>query len=127
MAQASFLQNGFDRFENAFRSLEKDVRRLQQRAEKRRKDLERRAERRVKRIQTELRKNPVVKRADALRDDATKAVGDGVESVLSGLGVATQSDLSRLDRKVSQLSRKLRELEKQSQPRSSGRSSSASA
>ena len=119
MAQTGLIQEGIDRFESAFRTLEKDVRRLQRRADKRRKDFERRAEKQVKRIQTEIRKNPVVKRADAIRGDATKAFGDGVESVLSGLGVATQSDVHRIDRKLSQLSRKLRELEKQGSSRSS--------
>ena len=111
MAEANFIQEGIDRVESAFENLEKEYKRLSKRAEKRRKEFEKQAERRIKRLQTELRKNPVVKRAEALRDDARKAAQEQVETVLGSLSIATRGEVRRLDRKVSQLSRKIRELE----------------
>lgn len=111
MAQASILQDGIDRFENTFRNLEKDWKRLQKRAEKQRKDLEKRAEKQVKKLRTQLDKNPVVKRAQNLRTDAVKTIEDGVDQILGTMRVAPHSEIKRLERKVNSLSRKVRQLE----------------
>lgn len=112
MAQASFIQGGLDRVESAFKTFEKDFRRLQKRADQRRKQLEKRAEREVRRFQTELRKNPVVKRAQTLGEDARKAASEQVDALLGTLRLASRTEVERLDRKVGQLNRKVRELEK---------------
>ena len=74
MAEANFIEEGMDRIEDAFRSIEKDLKRLQKRADKRRQQFERQAEKRVKQLQSDIRKNPVVKRAESLRSDAQKAI-----------------------------------------------------
>jgi chromosome segregation ATPase len=113
MAQASLIQDGLDRFENVVKSVERDFKRLQKQADKRRKALEKRAERRVKKLQTELRKSTLVKRAGSLRDEAVRAVGDGVESLLGTLRIASHAEVERLERKVGQLGRKIRQLEQQ--------------
>ncbi len=112
MAQASIIQEGFDRFEEARRSFEKSYRRIQKRADKRRRDFERSAEKRVRRFRTDLRKNPLVKRVGGLREETTKRVEEQVEQFLATFRIATQSEVSRLERKVAQLNRKVRELER---------------
>ena len=119
MAQANIIQDGMDRFETAVKSVEKDFRRLQKRADKRRKELERRADRQLKRIRTELRKNPVMKRAgsaveaaESFRDDTVKAVGEQVDTLLGSLRIASQGEVSKLERKVGALNRKVRQLER---------------
>jgi polyhydroxyalkanoate synthesis regulator phasin len=123
MAQASIIQDVSDRVETALKNAEKDFRRLQKRAEKQRKDFEKRAERRIKKIRAELRKNDVVKwaddlgseaieRAEGLRDDAVKAWEDRVDAVLGSLRIASHGEVIRLERKVGQLNRKVRQLEK---------------
>jgi hypothetical protein len=110
MAEANLLQEGIDRVETVFESLEKEYKRLQKRAEKRRKDFEKRAEREIKRVQTEIRKNPVVKRVEAIRSDARKTVEGQVEQLLGGLRIATRADVQKLDRKITLLNKKLREI-----------------
>jgi archaellum component FlaC len=112
MAEANFIEEGIDRIENAFRSIERDFRRLQKRADRRRRQFERQAEKRVKQIQTDIRNNRVVKRAEDLRSDAVKAVEDQVDALLSGLRIASQAEVHKLERKVAQLNKKVRELEK---------------
>lgn len=112
MAEANFIQEGIDRVENAFRSIEKDFKRLQKRAEKRRKQFEKEAEKRVKKFQTELRNNRVVKRAEDLRSDALKTIEDQVDTLLANLRIASHSEVNKLERKVAQLNKKVRELEK---------------
>ncbi len=110
MAEANLIQDGIDRVETAFENLEKEYKRLQKRADKRRKDFEKRAERELKRVQAEFRKNPVVKRVETIRDDARKTVEGQVEQLLGGLRIATRADLRKLDRKITQLNKKLRDL-----------------
>jgi chromosome segregation ATPase len=130
MAEASIVQDGIDRFRDAFGSLEDEVERVQRqlRARRRklekqlnanRKDLEKRLdsgrkdlEKRAKKLQKEVRKNPAVKRLEELRKDAEKRYADGVESVLKALQIASKSDVQRIDRKISQLNKKLKEMEK---------------
>ena len=111
MAEANLIQEGIDRVESAFGNLEKEYKRLQKRAEKRRKDFEKRAEKEFKRVRTEIRKNPVVKRAETLRNETRKSVQGQVDQLLGGLRIATRADVQKLDRKITQLNKKLRELQ----------------
>jgi len=48
MAEANFIEEGMDRIESAFKSIEKDLKTLQKRADKRRRQFERQAEKRVR-------------------------------------------------------------------------------
>jgi polyhydroxyalkanoate synthesis regulator phasin len=53
-----------------------------------------------------------VKRAESIRRDAESLIEEQVESLLGLLRLASVSEVTRLERKVDQLSRRLRELEK---------------
>jgi hypothetical protein len=74
--QANIVQEGVDRVRETVSSIEKDLDKVQKRAEKeintRRKRLEKNAEKQVKRLQTQLRKNPYVKRAEKAYDRIEK-------------------------------------------------------
>ena len=95
MAEANFIEEGMDRIESAFKSIEKDLKRLQKRADRRRKQFERQAEKRVKQLQSDFRKNPVVKRAEDLRSDAVKAIEDQVDDLLANLRIASHADVQQ--------------------------------
>ncbi len=126
------IEEGRERIEGA-------LKKFQHTAELRRKAFERRAGREVNRLRSELRKNPVVKRAEKqaqelekraerlrtefrntpavkraeeLRKDAEKAIEAGVETLLGRLRIASASEISKLERKVSALDRKLSAIEK---------------
>lgn len=107
----ALIQDGFDRFQTAFETLDKEYKRLQNRAEKRRRDIEKRAEKQVKRFRAEIRKNPVLKRAEDLREETRKRLERQADQVLSSLQIATRSEVRRLDRKIAQLNKKVRALE----------------
>ncbi len=77
-----------------------------------RKDIERQTRKQVKRLQTELRKNPLIKRAQNLRGEATEQIDSVVDRVLGALQIATKNDLDRIDRKLTVLTRKLKELDR---------------
>ena len=127
--QVGFVQDSVDRVEDAYRSIDKRVQRLQKDLRARRKSIEKQVssgrksvERQIKARRTtiekktrrqvkELRKNTLVKRAFDLRDDTTKQVENGVDTVLSFFNIATKSDLTRIDRKLGTINRKLKGLE----------------
>jgi hypothetical protein len=128
--QANFVQEGVDRLREAVSSIEGDLERVQDRMQQEfkarrksiekqvassRKNFEKKTQKRVKRLRNELRKNTYVKRVQGVVDDATKQFEQGVDNVLEVLHVASKRDLSRIDRKLNQINKKLRELEKSKQ------------
>ncbi len=128
--EASIVQDGIDRFRDAFANIEDEFervqknirirrRKLEKRVESGRRDFEKRVEtgrkdfeKRTRKLRTEVRKNPTFKRLDGIRKDATKRYEEGVETLLNTLQVASKGDVKRIDRKISQLSKKLKEMER---------------
>ncbi len=110
--QVSFVEDSIDRVQSAVHSVEDEFERLQKQFGKRRKQFEREAQKRVKQIRTEIRKQPLVKRAESLRGDARKQIETGVETILATLQIASRGEVQRLDRKLGQINRKLSQLEK---------------
>ena len=106
--RANLIDDGIDRLQEAWGSLEDEFGKLQKGFEKRRKDFEKQTQQQVKKFE----KSPVGKRIASLRADAQKQFGSNLESVVGLLPVASRADLKRLERKVSQLGRKLTALEK---------------
>lgn len=67
-------------------------------------------------MQDELRKLPAIQRAEALRDELAerveKNIDAGVDRVYTALKLARLEEVKQLERKIAQLNRKLRVLEK---------------
>ncbi len=121
--QASFVQERVDRFNAAFESVSDEVQRVQKQLQTRRKAFERQLSARrkklekstrkqVSKIETELKKSDLGKRASSLRSDAEKQIERGIESVLGVLQIASKGDVQKLDRKIGQISRKLKDMER---------------
>ena len=117
--QASVVQDGVEQVREAVRVVDQGFRRIQKQVETRRRRLakeltsrrrviERRAQQELGRIQKQLQKQPIVKRAEAFRVDATERLERGVSSFLDALPIATKGDVERIDRKVDALGRKLK-------------------
>lgn len=121
--QANVVQDGVGQVREAVRRVDQGFRRIQKQVETRRRRLakevtsrrrviEKRAQRELGRIQKQIQKQPIVKRAEAFRVDASARLERGVATFLDVLPIATKSDVERIDRKVSALGRKLKEMEK---------------
>jgi hypothetical protein len=115
---ANIVQEGVDRVRAAFGSLEDEFGRVQRRLRARRRDLEKQLrsgrkdlEKRTRKLRTEVLGSPAVKRLETLRKDVQAQVEGGVDTFLRVLQIASRSDVERLDKKLSQISRKLREIE----------------
>jgi hypothetical protein len=111
MSQANFVQDGVDRVSEAVRSLPDEVQRVQKRLQARRKTVEKRTRKEVRRIQREFERNAWVKRARSLANDATRQIESRVDDVLGLLQIASKNDVQRMDRKLNQITRKLKEME----------------
>ena len=90
---------------------------IQARSSRFRKQSQKRIEKRVKQLQTELRKIPAVKRAQEIREDLgkrmEKRVDASVDSFYTSLKIARLDEVKKLERKIAQLNKKLRDLEQQ--------------
>ncbi len=126
--QASLVQEGVDRFKEAFESLDLDRvqknlktqrkkldtqrRKLEKQLTSSRRQWEKRTRKRVKQIQTDLRKSPLLKRVQSIQQDASSVLESGVDGILGSLRIASKQDVDRIDKKLGQISRKLREIER---------------
>jgi len=113
MAQStSLVQDGLDRVRSVVKSVDKEFQRVQKRVTAQRKQIEKRTTRQVGKTLAQIRELPLVQRAESLRSEATQRLEASVEGVLAALQIASKGDLEKIDRKLSQLTRKLREIEK---------------
>jgi len=124
MAQrSSLVQDGLQRVRTAAESLDHGFRRLQKRFDAQRKSLEKRidhqrkaiekrTQRELERFLVRLRETRFGQRAETLREDAAQRLETGTSALLGALQIASKGELDRIDRKLSQLSRKLKDIEK---------------
>jgi exonuclease VII large subunit len=147
MPETNIIQDGVDRFREAFGSIEEELERAQKNLRRRgkklekrfntsRKDLEKRLEtqrkdfeKRTKKLRAQIEKSPAakrletqrkdfekrtkklrVKRIEKARKDAAKQLEQNVSDVLGAFQIASKNDVQRIDRKISQLNRKLAEM-----------------
>jgi gas vesicle protein len=118
----SLVDQGVDRFQDALKSVDKELQRLQREVRSRRKTLERSFEARRKNLEKQaqkqiraLRENDLVKRVETLGSDVQQQIGSRVESVLSIFQIASKGDIERVDRKIERITKKLKELEEPQQ------------
>ena len=123
MAQQSLVDTSVERVRSVVHDANRRIQKLQKQIDVRRKSvekelstrrrrLEQRTQKAVDRVVARAQKLPLVKRAAALREEASRQIESGVQTVLGVFQIASRGELERIDRKLSQISRKLRELEK---------------
>ena len=120
--QVSFFQDGVDRVRETVDSIEYELTRRRKSLEKdlrtRRRTLERRLsgsrrdlEKRTRKLRKDLQKNETLQQVESLRQRASAEIEQRVDDVLSLFQIASKSDVQRIDRKLSQLNRRLRDLD----------------
>ena len=121
--QTTLLEDGFDRIQTAFKSVEDEVQKVQKRFETESNKLSKSANKRIKNIRKEMLKYPAVKQADSFRQDLSKQFqsrakefekqfGGGIDTVLGSLQIASQSEIDKLDKKLGRINRRLKALDK---------------
>jgi hypothetical protein len=127
---AGLVQGGIDRVSEAYRTLDARVQKLQKDLNHRRRSFERELEagrknlrkqvasgrksieRRTRKQIQGLRRTSLFQRALALPSDANQRLEDGFGQLLGLFRIASKSELSRIDRKLDQINRKLKAIEK---------------
>ena len=69
-------------------------------------------DKRARKVRADIRRSSTMKQIERWRKDATKQLEQGVDSILGALNIASKSDVQRIDRKISQLNRKMKEIER---------------
>jgi hypothetical protein len=100
-----------DEFQRVQKDLNARRKSLEQEFAAKRKTVEKRARKEFKRIESEFMKNPIVKRADAVRKDVSKQVEARVDAFLGRMQVASRSDVQRINRKLTTINRRLKAIE----------------
>jgi hypothetical protein len=125
--QASFVQEGVDRIQTATdrarERVDEEVQKVQtefqarrRRVEKefssRRKSFEKETRKQVKQFRTEIEKNSLVKELQRLQGEVTKQLESTLEALLARFRVASQMDLKRIDRKLTKINQRLKNIER---------------
>ena len=136
--QASFVQEGVDRIQTATdrarervdeevqkvqtefqarrRRVEKEFSSRRKQVEKefssRRKSFEKETRKQVKQFRTEIEKNSLVKELQRLQGEVTKQLESTLEALLARFRVASQMDLKRIDRKLTKINQRLKNIER---------------
>jgi uncharacterized protein YukE len=114
MAEVS--TNGFDRFNEALRNLDDQLQELRERFDERRKKTEKRVKEFRKDVETQLRKSPLYRRAERIRKDVEEQVETTRNQVYDAVGIASKSEVEKLNRKLNAISKKLNELAREAHP-----------
>ena len=114
-ARESRIDEAVQFFDDEFQRIQKELsarrKSLEQEFTSKRKTVEKRTRKELKRFQSELKKNPIVKRADAVRKDVTKQVETRVDTLLARIQIASRSDMQRINKKLTALNRRLKAIE----------------
>lgn len=73
-----------------------------------------RVRRQAARLRSELRKVTLVNRIEEIGEQLVEGFAQQVANLIDPLPIVTKGDLARVDRRISQLTRRLRKLEKPS-------------
>lgn len=125
--QASFVQEGVDRIQTAtdharervdeeVQKVQKEFQARRKQVEKqltsRRKSFEKETRKQVKQFRTDIEKSSVVRELQRLQGEASKQLESTFEALLATLRVASQTDLKRIDRKLTKINKRLKNIER---------------
>ena len=114
--ETNIVDETIDRVQDAARSVGREIDRLQEQAESRRKDWEGKAQKRLGEFRSELAKTPIGKRTEAFSKDATRQAEAGLETILGAFSIASSKELSKINRKLDRINKRLKKLEEEPAP-----------
>lgn len=104
--------SGFERFNEALRGLDDQIQELRERVDDRRRQFETELKKRRSKIETQVRKNPLFKRAERARKDVESQVEKTRAQIYGAVGIASKTEIDKLNRKLNSISKKVSELTK---------------
>ncbi|MEE9280552.1 MAG: hypothetical protein V3V67_10290 [Myxococcota bacterium] len=111
MAEAS--NRGFERLNDALRNLDDQLQELRERVDDQVKRFESKLQERREELRVQLSKTGLVKRTRQVRKDIEEQVEQRRGQLYDAFGIASRSEIQKLDRKLNTISKKLNELARQ--------------
>ena len=105
-----------ERVDSEISRIQKDLATRRKKIEKQltsgRKSFEKQTRKQVKQLEKDIRKSEVVKTLEGWRGQAESLLEDTFEGVLGALQVASKSDIRKIDRKLTKLTKRLKDIER---------------
>ena len=114
---AQTRSSGFDRFNDALKSLDEQLQDLRERFDHQRRRVEREVRKRALSLQTRVQETDLYKRAEGARKDLESRVDSSRSQIYDVFGIASKHEIEKLNKRMNKISKQLTEL-------SEGRSSS---
>ncbi len=109
---SSFVDEAGERFTAARERVDSEVSRIQKELATRRKRIERQTRKQVNQIEKDIRTSEVVKTLESWRGRAASLLEHTVRGGLGALQIASKNDVQKIDRKLTKLTKRLREIER---------------
>lgn len=107
---AQTRSSGFDRFNDALKSLDEQLQDLRERFDHQRGKLEREVKKRAEKLQTRLEESDLYKRADSVRKDAQERFETTRSQIYDVFGIASKHEIEKLNRRLNKISKQIHEL-----------------
>jgi hypothetical protein len=107
---AQTRSSGFDRFNDALKSLDEQLQDLRERFEDQRKKLEKEVRKRAEKLTTRLQETDLYKRAESATKDLGERVETGRSQIYDVFGIASKHEIEKLNKRLNKISKQLTEL-----------------
>jgi len=107
---AQIRSSGFDRFNDALKSLDEQLQDLRERFDHQRRRVEREVRKRAERLQTRVQETDLYKRAETVRKDLGERAETGRSQIYDVFGIASKHEIEKLNKRMNKISKQLTEL-----------------
>ena len=107
---AQTRSSGFDRFNDALKSLDEQLQDLRERFEDQRKKLEKEVRKRAEKLTTRLQETDLYKRAETVTKDFSERVETGRSQIYDVFGIASKHEIEKLNKRLNKISKQLTAL-----------------
>jgi chromosome segregation ATPase len=102
--------SGFDRFNDALKSLDEQLQDLRERFDHQRHRVEREVRKRAEQIQERLQESDIYKRAEKGYKDLGSRVDETRSQIYDVFGIASKSEVEKLHRRLNKISKQIHDL-----------------
>lgn len=107
---AQTRSSGFDRINDALKSLDEQLQDLRERFDHQRRKVERDVRKRAEKIQARVQESELYKRAEGARKDLESRVESTRSQIYDVFGIASKHEIEKLNKRLNKISKQLTEL-----------------
>ena len=107
---AQTRSSGFDRFNDALKSLDEQLQDLRERFDHQRRRVEREVRKRAEKLTSRVQETDLYKRAEGARKDLEERVDVTRSQIYDVFGIASKHEIEKLNKRMNKISKQLTEL-----------------